>query len=319
MSRVSKILFVTAASLLTVGTAFAEDEPAAEPPADATAPTAPDPAMTATVEASAGFSAEAWPMEIISRPLTLRKGMIRAQGDIGVANITVTVPPVPPSTTSTTTSDTAVSLRVGAGYGVNEKLEIGASYALRLSEFEAKGPLSVYGFYSLKSEAKMRLAADASFTYDLGSETFGIGLGAQFQFHLNEKMMVFTPGQQLRIGLDPTNVAITLPIGFGLQATKNIFASVQTSLATIGIEPSGSAFIFADVTPIQVSAFYSPSNKMDFGLSVGATNVGDFADVFVFLATARLFFGTVPGGAAPAPMVAPAATDPAPAEPAMRF
>src|SRR5215208_2105054 len=61
----------------------------------------------------------AWPTEIIDRPLTLRTGMIRVQGDLDVRR--VTTPAVPPATE--TSSATSVGLTASAGYGVSDQLE----------------------------------------------------------------------------------------------------------------------------------------------------------------------------------------------------
>jgi hypothetical protein len=199
---------------------------------------------------------------------------------------------------------TLVGLRAGAGYGVSDKLEVGGSYAITLKDFEAKGPLSAYGLFNLKNDPKLRISAGASLTYDLAAESFGIVGGLAAQYHLNDKMMVFMPATHLQLGIDPTDISIQIPVGFGFQANDNIFASAETSLATIGIDPSGSAFIFADVTPLTLSAFYSPSNKMDFGVSFLMPNVPDVADIFAITLSARLFLGDVPASAGA--MTAPA-------------
>jgi len=154
----------------------------------------------------------------------------------------------------------------------------------------------------------MRMSAGASFGYNLASETLGIGAGLAFQYHLNDKMFVYMPPSHLQIGLDPTAVSINLPVGFGFQATPNIFAYAQTNLLNIGIEPSGSSFIFADYIPLTVGAWYAPSNKMEFGASIGASDLPDIADLFVFTLSFRMYLGAVPAsGAAAADMTAPAA------------
>lgn len=305
MIRVSKTLFIAASTLILGGTALAD-----EPEGDGTDGSegggeAAAAAPTVGVSASAGgFSPDGWPQQIIDRSLVMKKGMIRAQADLGIVRLSVTLPPIPPSTTPTTESTTGSTLTVGGGFGVSDQIEVGGSYGIALKDFEAKGPFSLYGLYSLKNEQQVRLAAGGSMTYHIGAETFGLNLGAAFQYHLGEKMMIFSPASQLSIPLSPNaGAAIDLPVGFGIQATPNVFASLQTSLATIGLSPSGSAFLFADRTPIALSGFYSPSNTMDFGVTISAIDVGSFADVFQFIFTARIFAGSVPGGGK-APMTA---------------
>ena len=76
------------------------------------------------------------------RPLTLNAGMLRLQGDLGILRISFTEP-----ITGTTSSSTGVGLTIGAGYGVSDQIEVGGSYGLSLKDFEAKGPLTLYGAY----------------------------------------------------------------------------------------------------------------------------------------------------------------------------
>ncbi len=279
-------------------------EAAAAPPEPA--PAEPAPVVEASVE---GATAGSWSQRVIDRPLNLLAGMIRVDAALGVAKLTITTPGIPPAPDTTTTA-TGVGLGVGVGYGVSDKLEAGVSYGISLKEFEAKGPLRLYGLFNLAHSEKMRLSAGASFGYNLGSKKVGIGAGLAFQYHLNDKMMVYMPPTHLQIGLDPTTAVLSLPVGFGFQATDNIFAAVETSLFDIGLKPSGSAFFGADRTPLTLLVSYSPSNKMDLGVSIGAPNIPDIADLFVFSAFARLYLGNVPTrGAAAAAVVTDPTTD----------
>ena len=222
-------------------------EAAAAPPAEEVAP------APAVVE-DAPMVAGNWSMSIIDRPLNLLKGMIRVSGDLGIAKISIT-------TGTTTTSATGIGLGIGAGYGISDKLEAGVGYGISLKEFEAKGPLTLYGLFNITHSEKLRISAGAQVGYNLASEQLGIGAGLAFQYHLGPKMMVYMPPTHLQISLDPTTAAISLPVGFGFQATPNVFAYAQTNLFDIGLKPSGSAFIFADRTPLTVGGSYSPSNK----------------------------------------------------------
>jgi hypothetical protein len=240
-----------------------------------------------------------WTMEQIDRPLTLPKGLIRVQGDLAIAKTTtVTVDAMGNPTTS---SGTVEALRLSGGYGVSDVLEVGASYSLALHPFEAKGNLGLNALYGIKEEQKLRIAATAALGLNLDGNKFGFGLGAAVQFHLNNKMMVFTPGNQLVFGFDPTKIILSLPVGFAYQATPNVFVAAQTDLADFGLKPSGSQFIFADLTPLSVSGFYSPSNKMDFGVTISSIDVPHIGDFFAILLTARIFTGPPVAGSAPVP------------------
>lgn len=298
MTRISKLVFAAAASMMAIGgTAFADDPPAEGAEAAAEGAGAAAGEAIPPVEGSTAMTGT-WSMSIIDRPINLLKGMIRVDGDLGVLRISI--PPIPPATTGV--SGTGVSLRAGVGYGVSDKLEVGGSYALSLKEFEAKGPLSFYGLLSLKNETKLRISAGATATLNLAADnSFGIAMGLAFQYHLNDKIMVYMPPSHVQLGLNPDfSLAVNLPVGAAMQVTPNIFAFLETNLFNIGIEPSGSAFIFADQTPLTLGAFYSPSNKMDLGVSFGMPNVPDVADIFTLLFSARLYFGSVPSSGAAA-------------------
>lgn len=303
--------------------AAAEAKAAEEAAAAAAAAQPPDAGGGGGVDASGGVGtgdgaapgagaavSGSWSQKIIDRPLNLLKGMIRAQGDLGILKVAgvAAVPPAP-----AVAGTTNVALAIGAGYGVSDKLEAGISYAIQLKDFEAKGPLALYGLFNLKHSEKMRISAGASFGYNFLAEKIGISAGLAFQYHLNDKMFAYMPPSHFSLGLDPTAFGINLPVGFGFQANEKIFAFVETNLFDLNIEPSGSAFIFADRTPLRVGAFFSPSNKMDVGASFFMPNVPDVADVFVFLVSARMYLGSVPasGGAAAAEVTNPDMTPPA--------
>jgi len=158
----------------------------------------------------------------------------------------------------------------------------------------------------------MKGAAIGSFTYNLAGKTGGIALGMFFQYNLSEKMALYTPGGHLRaqfIAEDPDAagplaapkpIDLNLPVGFAYQASKNIYAFAQTSIATINISNSATAIIFADATPLTVGAFYSMSNKMELGAQIATGDVPHIGDAFAFSVVGRLFMGdAVKGAAAP--------------------
>lgn len=303
MSGLSKFLFAAAAvCALPVQSALAQGEPGGEATgevggevggemggevggeAGATteggeATAAPD--VTDATPAIGGITA--WAKEIIFRPLTLNAGMLRVEATPAYAQITITDP-----ISMTSVSGSALGLGLSAGYGVSDQIEVGGGYGFTLDEFEIKGPLSVYGKYRIM-DGKMRAAAGASFGYNLASETAGLGAGVDFWYNVSSNLAVYTPGNQLQIGLDPSSAALVLPVGVGFQATPNIFASLGTSLATIGISEVDTAVIFADVTPIQVSGYYSPSNKMDVGVVFDTVDLGGIADVWALTLVGRMF------------------------------
>jgi opacity protein-like surface antigen len=225
--------------------------------------------------ATSAFADVNQPQEIVDRPRTTPASQITVGGDVsfekfGDANFS--------------------ALRVLGLYGVNEKLEVGASYAFALKEFEAKGDVQIHAAYGLV-DGNLSAAATLDFGYSLLAEGLDpLALGAEVQFKVNDKLVVYTPGQQLLIGLEePNAIGLTIPVGIGYQVSPQIFAHVDTNIADIEIKDTGgSAFIGADRTPLAVGAFFSPSNTMDFGATLGFPNLEDAGDFLYVVGSARL-------------------------------
>lgn len=225
--------------------------------------------------ATSAFADVNQPQEIVDRPRTTPAGQITVLGDIEYVKIG---------------DANAIGLAVGGLYGVNEKLEVGAAYGFALKEFEAKGDLAVHAGYSLV-DGNLSAAATLDFGYSILGEALNpLGLGAEVQFKVNDKLVVYTPGSQLLIGLeDPNPIGLTVPVSIGYQVSPQIFAHVDTNIADIEIKDTGgSAFIGADRTPLAVGAFFSPSNTMDFGAAIAFPNVEDAGDFLSIIGSARL-------------------------------
>ena len=79
-----------------------------------------------------------------------------------------------------------------------------------------------------------------------------------------------------------------IPVGFGVQVNENIFGFVETDIAQIEISDSDSGFIFADFLPLNIGAFFSPSNTMDFGGQISWFDLSDAADYVTIVGMARL-------------------------------
>jgi hypothetical protein len=289
MRRVSTRLLVVglwAGTAGTAGTVLADEPPDGDP--EGTEP-APGSGNDGTVQPPPppppADKLERWPIEIIARPLTVREGMLRVQGDLGIASTATLSTDTPPESTRATTLGVVAS----GGFGVTDKLEVGGSYGLQVKELEAKGPLTVYGALQLV-DGPVKAALGASLTYNVGSEVVTASLGVAFQYNLGARLSLFTPGGQLAIGIDPgTTVRFGLPIGVGLQATPKIFASAQTTIASFGLKPSGGNSYISDVTPLSIGAFYSPSNDIDVGAALVTSDAQHLDDAFRVVLTGRLF------------------------------
>lgn len=297
MKKVSRLL-IASLTFGFAGTAAAQDAPAegsepapdAQPPADPNAPAMPDPA------AAAAATAGRWPRQELLRPLTLPKGLFYVGVDI--VNFTNSF------------FDPAL-IGISAGYGITDDFELSLiGYSFATSD-AGKGSIGVGLGYNLVrngSGGKLDAAARLSTGFDLAGKvdlTTGetsasvspLGLGVQVRYKVTDKIAVFTPGDQLTIGLDPNFIDLSLPVGVGMEATPELFVSLETNIATINIKDSATAVIFADTTPLQIVGRYNVMPALDVlaGLSLDLTPpdpVG-VGDTFAILVGARYYGGTL--------------------------
>lgn len=258
------------------GNAFAQAEDPAAPP--------PDPNATPAVVAPAG-GAMGWSDAVIDRPLTMPKGKVGIYGDLDLLRISTSVTV---GGMTTTASATAEGLHAGFGYGVDDKLEIGAEYSFSLHDFEIKGPLTLYGAYSLYHQGKLTIGGSADLVVDFNgqgavdpmtgavssSTNLALEAGLGVRYMLTDKIAVFTGspiapgplGQHLHIGLNNSGpVSIDLPVGLALQATPQLYAYLETNIAHIKLANTSNAIIFADVIPLTVGALFAASHNLDVG------------------------------------------------------
>lgn len=195
------------------------------------------------------------PQEIIDRPRTLPAGELQVGGDISLWVV----------------DGNPTGMTLGGAYGVNEKLEAGVSYGFALKEFEAKGSLDVHAAYSLLNAGNLTLAGDVGVGYNINGEALNpLGLGAELQYKLGPKMAIFSPGQQLEIGLEePNAITLGLPVGFAYQASPALHVAALTEIANISLKDSTTTVILDDFTPLAVQVTYSPSNTLDLSAGIG--------------------------------------------------
>jgi len=219
------------------------------------------------------------PQEIIHRPLTAPEGQAEARGTLSFG---------------ITPDATATFLDITGGYGITNQFEIRAGYGLTLDPFEAKGALGAALGVSLTDTGNFAIAGRAGLAYDLASEALApFEAGLDIRFKLNEQVAIYSLAPHLSIALEETGdarpISAFIPVSLGFQATPQIFAGVSTSIATLNISDSATSFIFADRTPLGVSLFFSPSNTIDLGASVGWADIVDSADVLSIALSAALY------------------------------
>jgi hypothetical protein len=270
MTRVKILVGATLLCLSSLASAQDAPDPAAPPP-DGTTP----PATTATASGGPVM----WGDAIINRPLTMPKSKVGIYGDLDILRFSVTVGTM-------TSSTTAEGLHVGFGYGVDDKLTIGAEYAFSLHDFEIKGPLTLYGAYSLYHQGKLTIGGSADLLIDFNGTSVGAmgavssstdltlqaGLGVRYM--LTDKVAVYTGnpiapgplGQHLSIGLNNSGpISLDIPVGLALQATPQVYAFLQTNVAHFGFSNDSNAFLFADFIPLDIGVYYAASHQLDVG------------------------------------------------------
>lgn len=264
------------------GAAPAEGEAGIEATGAASAPDASAAAVEAIVEAPA----VRYPSAVIARPLTLPGAVFQAGFDEGANK-----------------DFSTMASRVVAGYGINDKLEATAFYSFATKDFEAKGSLDVNVGYAAVRGAmggKLEVVPRAQVGYGVLAEAINpLLLGAQAQYNATDKIAFITPGGQLSVALDGDSKPITfgLPVAAAFQATPVLYFQLDTTLASFNIADSANAFIFADTTPLLLSAIYNVIPAIDVlasgGLNVTPPDPAEVGDTVSFVLGIRYYGGTL--------------------------
>jgi len=273
MNRVSKVLFIAAASLAMTGTALAQ-EPPADPPAEGEGETAPPAEGEAGAEGGAAVGAEVgtdgakvdaapeggmytsatWPLANIDRPLNAAKGMIEIKPSIEMGYTAG-------DDDAMIDSETAFSLGVGARYGITDKIEALFSFdriALSPTPVDEmgedangdriKGVLTIGAGFGLTQGAaggKFDSEAKAAFQYDLLGEVGFLLAGVDVRYKLGPKMWVGTPINEPGLiitvvspetmGMSFKPMFLNIPAAFGFQATPKLHLQANLQLLTWNI------------------------------------------------------------------------------------
>jgi hypothetical protein len=167
--------------------------------------------------------------------------------------------------------DDVAYLVPGAGYGVIDKLELGAVWPLRISPDPDLSDLSVYGKYSLQ-RGDIEAAGYAELRIPIEGD-LEIAGGVPVYLHLNNQVRLETGGFiRLRFG-DDTTAIFQIPLSAPILVSPEVFVGPE-----IGVE----IYDFEDVAmPIGVIAGYT--------LGGGISSIGDLL--------ARLTFADITSGA----------------------
>jgi hypothetical protein len=195
------------------------------------------------------------PLEIINRPRTLPGGELELNGGLDLFR---------------SPGQTASSAPLGIAYGITNELEVRVFYSLGLNPtLTGRTPLDVRLSYTFYRDDRLSAAGQVRTGVDLGSNNATpLRLGLNALYKVTDTFAVFTPGEQLGVGLAGSGsrpVWIDLPVGAGLQFTPHVFGSLTTKVAHLGLANDNTAVIGRDMLRTDLAAFYSFSNRLDVG------------------------------------------------------
>jgi hypothetical protein len=178
---------------------------------------------------------------------------------------------------------------VQGGYALSDELELYGVYALGIDPSSSGTARAGAGYAVVRGGAggKLELIARADLGYDI--EASGIAplvAGLQMQYNLSTSLAIVMPATHLSVALDgdPKPITFGVPVGVLFQVNPTIYTQLDTQLAVFNIADSANAFIFADATPVAVTAAYN-SMTFDLGVTVGtdlSNSPGDAISAVVF-------------------------------------
>ncbi|HUJ61797.1 MAG TPA: hypothetical protein VLX92_25005, partial [Kofleriaceae bacterium] len=211
--------------------------------------------------------------------------------------------------TGGSSTSTAEGLDIGGAYGITDKITAGASYQFTLNDDSGsfpnngKGPLDVYGSYSIMHTAKLNVAVGADLVADFGASdamgsttNFAVDAGIAVRYAVIPQVAVYTGspmlpgpvGQQLTLGLNNNQEGkLQLPVGVGVQALPQLFAFAQTSLFEVLVAnaPMGADSFSAIGSnqfgiPLLAGAYYNVNKILDIGAFVNFPDLNHAGDLY---------------------------------------
>jgi hypothetical protein len=267
------------------------------------------------------------PSRMIDRPFSLAEGGIAAYGSIDVLHAAFGM-----------MDYQQYQMHLAGAYGISKDLSVGAEYGFAIAgdgtdKTTGRGPFHLYGLFSLTQDESLTVAVVAAFQANLAggfdlmtgdpTTTKAFSVGFDVRYKLTPDIALYSgspfgpavPGnlasltiagvpshnsqQHFSMSLeDKGAILFDVPIGVGFQATPELFAYLDTVLASFAIsnspykEMSGktkSAVFFAgdDLKyPLHLGAWYALDKNIDLG-GAFLTNLDAVGDLYVLSLGAR--------------------------------
>jgi hypothetical protein len=237
------------------------------------------------------LAVDAYPREVLARPTTYPTGLATAGLDA--------------SSAARSPGDRA-DIRVLAGLGLTDRLEINFGHHAFSTDRQGRGAFDVGLAADLAHLCgDLDFGVEASSGYRLATgELEPLALGVIGQYLLTDRLAVIAPGDQLAIGLDQPALALRLPLAVGYQASPLVFLQLDTTLASLDLGRGAASVMFADTTPLALTAFVNVVPTLDVFAGVSADLTppdapGDqddaappqIADTLSVVVGARYYFG----------------------------
>ncbi len=176
--------------------------------------------LSAASSAQAQDAPQRLPLSFSRRPLTLTRSTLRLDAELAIAHFET-------SFLGVTASSNSVGLGLGAGFGITEDLEVGATVLpLTLSpDFKYNAP-SVYGTYRFL-RGDVEVGARLALTLPIDRD-FGVNVGVPVLLHLGDTARLDTGAFVDLVFSDPLGKQLSIPVAFTASINPNLFVGART-------------------------------------------------------------------------------------------
>jgi hypothetical protein len=169
-------------------------------------------------------------------------------------------------------------LRVLAGVGLTDRVEANFGHSSFTPDHLGRGAfdfgLGAHVGQTLDGQLDLGLKVESGYSLD-DHQLEPLYVGVTGQYILTPKLAQLTPGNQLAFGMaaEQPGLTLNLPIALGYQASSLVFFQLVTSLASFDVGGSSASWMFADTTPLALTAFVNVMPAIDVfaGVSLDLT------------------------------------------------